>query len=136
MSFRHCASIVLWAAFPLSLALGAATIDVPFDVSFASLAPGDALRFEIPSWNYGFNALRYGLPVYPTSVGFVFVSAATDAPARFDVSLQSGDGSISQTFGAPLTFDGGAFSSSGYSGPVATVTASWQLSHGLSPTLF
>jgi hypothetical protein len=135
MTFRQFVNqfawMMLWAALPLS----AGTIDVS-GAATALLGSGDTLAFGIPSWNYGMNAARNGLPVYPTDVSFIFVSAAANAGALFDASLQTADGSISETFGTGLAFGPGAYSGSNYSGPVSTLEASVHLSAAMSQLIF
>src|ERR1035437_4653792 len=99
MTYPWCGLAVILSALPLA----AGTIDVSAQVS-ALLNTGDALSFTVPSWNFGINAAHYGLPEYPTSVGFVFVMAAEDSLAQVEAVLVSGDGSVSVSFGAPLSF--------------------------------
>jgi hypothetical protein len=123
------------AAILVALPLGAGTIDVSAQVA-ALLDPGDALSFTVPSWNFGVNAGHFGLPVDPTSVGFVFVSAAEDSLARIEAVLQSGDGAVSVSFGAPLSFIPGTFRGSFYRGPVSVLEGSLRLSETLSQQLF
>jgi hypothetical protein len=119
----------------VALPLGAGTIDVSGQVS-ALLDTGDALSFTVPSWNFGINAGNYELPVYPTSVAFVFASAAEDSLAQIQAVLESGDGSVSVSFGAPLSFVPGTFQGSGYRGPVSALDGSLHLSEALSQQLF
>ena len=119
----------------VALPLGAGTIDVSAQVS-ALLDTGDALSFTVPSWNFGINAGNYGLPVYPTSVGFMFASAAEDSLAQIQAVLESGDGSVSVSFGAPLSFVPGMFQGSGYRGAVSVLDGSLHLSETLSQQLF
>jgi hypothetical protein len=118
-----------------ALPLAAGTIDVSAQVS-ALLNTGDALSFTVPSWNFGINAAHYGLPEYPTSVGFVFVMAAEDSLAQVEAVLVSGDGSVSVSFGAPLSFVPAMFQGSAYSGAVSVLEGSLQLSETLSQQLF
>ena len=90
MAYRWCGLAVILVALPLS----AGTINVSAQVA-ALLDTGDALSFTVPASNFGINAGHYGIPVYPTSVGFVFVSAAEDPLAQIAAVLESGDGSVS-----------------------------------------
>jgi hypothetical protein len=130
MAYRWCG----FAAILVALPLGAGTIHVSAQVE-ALLDTGDALSFTVPSWNFGLYAEQYGLPVYPTSVEFVFVSAAEDSLARIAAVLESGDGSVSVSFGAPLRFVPGTFQGSGYGGSVSVLKGSLQLSEALSQRL-
>jgi hypothetical protein len=123
------------AVILVALPLGAGTIDLSAQVA-ALLDTGDALSFTVPSWNFGINAGNYGLPVYPTSVGFVFASAAEDSLAQIQAVLESGDGSVSVSFGAPLSFVPGMFQGSGYRGAVSVLDGSLHLSETLSQQLF
>jgi hypothetical protein len=122
---------VILSALPLT----AGTIDVSAQVS-ALLNTGDALSFTVPSWNFGINAAHYGLPEYPTSVGFVFVMAAEDSLAQVEAVLVSGDGSVSASFGAPLSFMPAMFQGSHYSGAVSVLEGSLQISETRSQQLF
>jgi hypothetical protein len=118
-----------------ALPLGAGTIDVSTQVS-ASLNTGDAFSFTVPSWNFGIDAAHYGLPEYPTSVRFVFVTASEDSLAQFEAVLVSGDGSVSVSFGAPLSFVPAMFQGSTYSGAVSVLEGSLQISETGSQQLF
>jgi len=117
------------------LPLGAGTIDVSTQVS-ALFDTGYELSFAVPSWNFHVNAVNFGIPVYPTNVEFTFVSAVQDLPGQFGAVLESGDGSISVSFGAPLSFAPGMFQGSRYSGAVSVLEGSLQLSETLSQQLF
>jgi hypothetical protein len=119
----------------VALPLGAGTIDVSAQVS-ALLDTGDTLSFTVPSWNFSIDAANLGLPVYPTSVGFAFVSLPEDSPGQFEVVLGSGDGSVSVSFGAPLSFVPGTFQGARYSGAVSALEGSLSLSETLSQQLF
>ena len=131
MAYRWCGLAVILVALPL----GAGTINVSAQVA-ALLDTGDALSFTVPASNFGINAGHYGIPVYPTSVGFVFVSAAEDPLAQIAAVLESGDGSVSVSFGAPLSFVPGTFQGSRYSGAVSVLQGSLHLSETLSQQLF
>jgi hypothetical protein len=117
------------------LPLGAATIDVSTTTT-ALLHPGDSLRFDFLSWNFSIHALSFGLPAYPTQVGFLFVTAPTDSAAQFDATLESKDGSVSVPLGVPLSFVPGVFRGSLYRGPVATLQGWFHLPETLSQELF
>lgn len=117
------------------LPLAAGTVDVTAHTS-AWLDTGDRLSFTVPYWNFGINAANLGLPQYPTSVGFVFVSAAEDSLAQVEAILESGDGSVSVPFGGPLGFVPAMFQGSRYSGPVLTLEGSLRLSETLAQQLF
>ena len=100
------------------------------------MGPGDSLVFDIPSSNYTANAVRFGLPLYPTGVSFALMSPASDVPTTFEAWLQSSDGSFSKTVGAPLTFSSGTLSSSAYSGTVSTLQGFFQLTDRDSQQIF
>ena len=131
MTYRWCGLAVILSALPL----GAGTIDVSAQVS-ASLNTGDELSFTVPSWNFGIDAANYGIPEYPTSVGFVFVTAVEDSLAQFEAVLVSGDGSVSVSFGAPVSFVPAMFQGSAYSGAVSVLEGSLQISETRSQQLF
>ena len=133
MTYRWCGLAVILSALPL--AAGTIESDVSAQVS-ALLNTGDALWFTVPSWNFGINAAHYGLPEYPTSVGFVFVTVAEDSLAQFEAVLVSGDGSVSVSFGAPLSFVPALFQGSPYSGAVSVLEGSLQISETSSQQLF
>ena len=133
MTYRWCGLAVILSALPL--AAGTIESDVSAQVS-ALLNTGDALWFTVPSWNFGIDAAHYGLPEYPTSVGFVFVTVAEDSLAQFEAVLVSGDGSVSVSFGAPLSFVPALFQGSPYSGAVSVLEGSLQISETSSQQLF
>ena len=117
------------------LPLGAGTIDVSAQTS-VSLDTGDALSFTVSSWNFGINAAKFGLAEYPTRVGFLFASLPEGSPGQFEVVLESDDGSVSVSLGAPLSFTTGMFQGAGYRGAVSVLDGSLQLSEALSQQLF
>ena len=117
------------------LPLGAGTIDVSTQAS-VFLGTGDALSFTVPSWNFGIDAVKFGLAEYPTQVGFMFASLPEGSPGQFEVVLESGDGSVSVSFGTPLSFTSGIFQGTGYGGAVSVLDGSLQLSEALSQQLF
>jgi hypothetical protein len=131
MAYRWFGLAVILSVLPL----GAGTINVSTQAS-ALLDTGDELSFTVPSWNFGINAANFGLPEYPTSVEFLFVSDSVDLPAQVEVVLESGDGSVSVSFGAPLSFTTGMFQGAGYGGAVSVLDGSLQLSEALSQQLF
>jgi hypothetical protein len=133
MTYPWCGLAVILSALPL--AAGTIESDVSAQVS-ASLNTGDALWFTVPSWNFGIDAANFGIPEYPTSVGFVFVTASEDSLAQVEAVLVSGDGSVSVSFGAPLSFVPAMFQGSAYSGAVSVLEGSLQLSETLSQQLF
>jgi len=130
MAHRWYGLAVILSALPL----GAGTIDVSAQVS-ALLDSGDELSFTVSSSNFGINAAKFGLPEYPTSVEFTFVSAPEDSPGQFEAVLESGDDSVSVSFGA-LSLLPGKFQGSSYSGAVSVLEGSLQLSETLSQELF
>jgi hypothetical protein len=123
------------AVFLSVLPLGAGTIDVSPQVS-ALLDTGDALSITVPYWNFSIDAAIFELPVYPTRVGFTFASVPESLPGQFEAVLESGDGSVWISFGAPLSFTTGMFQGSGYRGAVSVLDGSLQLSEALSQQLF
>ena len=131
MTYPWCGLAVILCALPLA----AGTIEVSAQVS-ALLDTGDALSFTVPSWNFGIDAANFGLPEYPTSVEFEFMSDSADLPARVEAVLESGDGSVSVSFGAPLSFAPGMFQGSHYRGAVSVLQGSLHLSQTLSQQLF
>jgi hypothetical protein len=52
------------------------------------------------------------------------------------VVLESGDGSVSVSFGTPLSFTSGIFQGTGYGGAVSVLDGSLQISEALSQQLF
>ena len=117
------------------LPLGAGTIDVSTQAS-VFLDTGDTLSFTVPSWNFGIDAAKFGLAEYPTRVGFMFASLPEGSPGQFEVVLESGDGSVSVSFGTPLSFTSGIFQGTGYGGAVSVLDGSLQISEALSQQLF
>src|ERR1035437_4335341 len=101
---RCCGLAMILSVLPL----GAATIGVSGQFS-ALFDTGQALAFTVSSSSFSTNAANFGLPLYPTEVGFVFVSAPVDSLSQIAAVLESGDGSISASFGAPLSFVAGTF---------------------------
>jgi hypothetical protein len=123
------------AVFLSVLPLGAGTIDVSTQAS-VFLDTGDTLSITVPDWNFNIDAAKFGLPVYPTHVGFTFVSVPESSPGQFEAVLESGDGSVSVSFDAPLSFETGMSQGSGYSGAVSVLDGSLHLSEALSQQLF
>jgi hypothetical protein len=121
------------AVFLSVLPLGAGTIDVSTQAS-VFLNTGDELSITVPSWNFSMDAANFGLPVYPTQVGFTFASVPEGSAGQFEVVLESRDGSVS--LGAPLSFITGIFQGTGYGGAVSVLDGSLQLSEALSQQLF
>jgi hypothetical protein len=131
MAYRWYGLAVILSVLPL----GAGTIDVSTQFS-ALLNTGDQLSIAVPYWNFSIAAANFGLPVYPTQVGFTFVSVPQDSPGQFEAILQSGDGSVWVSFGEPLSFVPGMFQGAGYRGAVSVLDGSLQLSEALSQQLF
>jgi hypothetical protein len=131
MAFRWYGLAAILSALPLA----AGTIGVSTHAS-ALLNTGDALSFTVPSWNFSIDAANFGLPEYPTSVAFEFVSDSANLQAQVDVVLASGDGSVSVSFGAQLSFAPGMFQGSRYIGAVSVLQGSLYLSPALSQQLF
>ena len=131
MAYRWYGLAVILSVLPL----GAGTIDVSTQAS-VFLGTGDALSFTVPSWNFGIDAAKFGLAEYPTQVGFMFASLPEGSPGQFEVVLESGDGSVSVSFGTPLSFTSGIFQGTGYGGAVSVLDGSLQISEALSQQLF
>jgi hypothetical protein len=127
----------LYLAILAAPAMRASTIDVSADTS-AVVRTGDALVFQLLTWNFGVNAAAYGLPVYPTDVSFALVSAPqsnVSGVGGVAATLESADRSVSVAFGN-LTFGPGYFEGSGYAGEVSTLEGYLHLSPQLSEVLF
>lgn len=131
MTYPWCGLAAILSVLPLA----AGTIDASSQ-ALASLDTGDELSFTVPSWNFGIDAANFGLPEYPTSVEFEFVSDSADLLAQVEVVLESGDGSVSVSFGAPLSFVPAIFAGSGHSGAASVLQGSLHLSQTLSQQLF
>ena len=116
------------------LPLGAATVS-DTDTSVL-LHAGDSLAFEVLTWNFGFNAARFGLPAYPTDVTFTFVSAPVPADAAVSAWLESPDGGTYVPFAGSTAFLPGLFSSSQFSGIVSTLQGYMHLSPSDSAAIF
>ena len=84
------------------------------------LQPGDSLAFQVMSWNFGFNAARFGLDPYSTDVSFTFVTAPIGAEASISAWLESPDSLCTAAFAGPLDFTPGLSSSSQYRGTAST----------------
>lgn len=131
MAFIRCGWFIWLAALPL----GAGTIEVS-SAPTATLHAGDALTFGVADWNFAVQAAHFGLPQYPTHIGFTFVSAPVNETGQFIAILGSNDGSVEVAFDAPLSFIPGSFQGAFYRGPVSTLQASMTLSGTLSQQLF
>jgi hypothetical protein len=131
MAYRWYGLAMILSALPLV----AGTINVSPQVS-ALLGTGDELSITVPSWNFSTDAANYNLPAYPTEVQFTLVSPLENSPAQFEATLESGDDSVSVSFGAPLSFVTGMFQGSRYSGAVSVLEGSVHLSETLSQQLF
>jgi hypothetical protein len=119
-----------------ALPLGAGTINVSAQVS-ALFDTGDELSFTVPSWNFGINAAKFGIQQqYPTSVSFEFVTAADDSLSQIQAVLESGNDSVSVSFGAPLKSVPGVFGGSRYNGAVSVLEGTLHISETLSQQLF
>src|SRR6266496_4061018 len=93
----------------------------------AVLQQGDGLAFDILTGNFGFNAARFGLPVYPTEISFTFISASVAENVPFSAQLESPGGSSYFPFAVPLYFAPGFLSSSQFSGNVSVLAGYLQL---------
>ena len=51
-------------------------------IASAVVGSGDALAFEIGTWNFGVNAARFGLAQYPAAISFTFITASITADAK------------------------------------------------------
>jgi hypothetical protein len=131
MTYRWFGLAVLLSAMPL----GAGTVIVSSQV-VALFGTGDELSISVSSKNFGVHAAEFGLPEYPTQVEFTLVSAPEDSPGQFDAVLESGDDSVSVSFGAALSFVSGIFQGSRYSGPVSVLEGTLHLSEAQSQEIF
>jgi hypothetical protein len=114
-----CLLIAALAAVPLS----ASTIDVA-SATFVTLHTGDELVFNLDLWNYAVDALVYGAPLLPASIGFNLVTEPLSSPVEFQAGLESTYGFTSTAFPGALQFQPGEFSGSSYSGPISTLSGS------------
>lgn len=115
--------------------LPAGVIDVA-NQSAQTLHSGDTLAFLFTDSNFVSNAANFGLSGSPASVSFNLMSAPVAASGEFSATLESIDGSVWAAFPSPLTWLHGHVQSAAYSGPVSDLTASLQLSSGLSQEIF
>jgi len=118
----------------LAMSLPAATIS-DTDTT-ADLHSGDALTFQVLTWNFGFNAARFGLPHYPTDISFSFVTAPADGDVPFSAWIQAPDGSTALPFAGALFFAPGLLSSTQYSGEVSTLSGYLHLTSVQSNAIF
>ena len=125
----------LWLLGLVGFPLCAGTLDASRAVT-VFLDPGDSLAFGVPSGNYTIHAATYGLPLTPSGVSFTWISADSLLPASFEADLQSEDGSFSISFGQPLTFSPGYFSSSLYTGSVSALEGTFYLTAAESQQIF
>jgi len=100
------------------------------------LQPGDSLAFQVMSWNFGFNAARFGLDPYSTDVSFTFVTAPIGAEASISAWLESPNSLCTAVFAGPLDFTPSLFSSSQYRGTVSTLQSHLHLAPELSADIF
>jgi hypothetical protein len=106
--------------------MGASTLDVSAEASIV-MHTGDTLIFQLMTWNFGVNAARQNLPLYPTDVNFELVSAPMSGAAGFAATLESADGTASVAVDN-LTFSPGYFQSSQYTGAVSVLNGHLNLS--------
>src|ERR1035438_9272002 len=99
--------------------MGASIVDVSAETSTV-VHTGDALIFQLLTWNFGVNAARQNLPLYPTDVNFALVSAPLGGAAEFAATVESADGQVSIALG-DLAFNPGNLQSSGYTGAVSVL---------------
>jgi hypothetical protein len=97
--------------------VSASTLDVSALTSVV-VHTGDTLVFHLLTSNFSGNAARLGLAQSPSQLDFALVSAPSDMPGEFAVSVESADQSVSEAFGE-LTFHSGFFQGSAYSGEVS-----------------
>ena len=124
----------LYLAMVTVSVMGATTIDVSTQTSTV-VHTGDALVFQLLSWNFAVDATAFGMPANPTEVNFALVSAPLDGAGEFAATLESADRSVSVAFG-DLTFGPGFFQGSGYAGEVSTLQGYLSLSPVLSGEIF
>jgi hypothetical protein len=115
--------------------LDASTIDVSRDTSVI-LHTGDELLFRLSIQSYQRQAPAYDAPGDPTNFSFILASEPAASSVKFEAGLESTDSGSFEIFAGPLRLSPGIFSSSTYSGPVATLTGSLVLTHAESLSLF
>jgi hypothetical protein len=126
--------LALFLAMVTVSVTGATTIDVSSQTS-AVVHTGDALVFQLLSWNFAVDATAFGMPANPTDVNFALVSAPLGGAGEFAATLESADRSVSVPFG-DLTFGTGYFQGSGYTGAVSTLQGYLSVSPVLSEGIF
>ena len=92
--------------------------------------------FTVSSYSFGVNAAGLGIDSPPTNVSFDFVSAVGALGAQFDATLESRDGTVTAAFPQVSTFEGGQFQGTYYSGSVAVLDRSMNLSSAISEQIF
>jgi hypothetical protein len=102
----------------------------------AVLGRGDSLVFDIETWNFGVNAARLGLSIYPNQVSFRFFSAPLAPGATFSASLESADGATSIAFPGTQAFVPGVLSAGSYSGGAAMLDGALRFSEPEAIALF
>lgn len=118
----------------LAVSLPAATIGDTDTI--ADLHSGDALAFQVLTWNFGFNAARFGLPRYPTDIGFSVVTAPVDGDVPFSAWIEAPDGSSALPFAGSMFFTPGLLSSTQYTGDVSTLSGYLHLTATQSNAIF
>ena len=107
-------------------AMGVTILDVSSETSLV-VHTGDTLIFQLLTWNFGVNAARQNLSLYPTDLNFALVSAPLSGAAGFTASVESADGTVSFALDN-LTFGLGNLQSSGYTGTVSILQGHLNLS--------
>ena len=115
-------------------AMGVTILDVSSETSLV-VHTGDSLIFQLLTWNFGVNAARQNLSLYPTDLNFALVSAPLSGAAGFTASVESADGTVSMALDN-LTFGLGNLQSSGYTGAVSMLQGHLNLSLPDSQQLF
>jgi hypothetical protein len=112
--------LAMVVAFPL----GASVIaDTPTTVL---LGAGDSLIFEVPTSSFTFNAERFGVGPYVSSISFTLVTAPLAGPPSLSAWLDT------VPVAGPLRFSSGTYSSSQYVGPVSVIHGELSLTPALS----
>ena len=113
-----------WLAIVLAFPLGASTIS---DTSTSVLlGAGDSLVFEVQTSSFVFNAARFGIGAYVSSISFTLVTAPLPAPATLSAWFDT------VSLGGRLNLSSGVFSGSQYAGPVSVIQGHLSLTPKLS----
>ena len=125
---------VLCFAMLTASSVSASTLDVSA-LTRVVVRTGDTLVFHLLTSNFSGNAARLGLAQSPSQLDFALVSAPSDVPGEFAVSVESADRSVSEAFGE-LTFHSAFFHGSAYSGEVSILEGELSVPPLLAAALF